>query len=60
MLLAFRQLVKKAELLGHTSDAIMTTVGGRNKITPSLSCDFVNYYIGWWLMYSDINIALDL
>lgn len=42
---AFRQLVKKAELLGHTSDAVMTTVGGRSKVTPSLTCDFVNYYI---------------
>ena len=46
MQIAFRQLVKKAELLGHVSDTVMTTVGGRSKVTPSLTCDFVNYYIG--------------
>jgi len=46
VLSAFRQLVKKAELLGHASDAMMTTAGGRSKVTPSLTCDFVNYYIG--------------
>ena len=44
--LACQQLLKKAELLGHTNDTVTAATGGRGKITPSLSCDFVNYYIG--------------
>jgi len=46
VVLARQQLLKKAELLGHTNDVVMATFGGRGKITPSLSCDFVNYYVG--------------
>jgi len=46
VVLACQQLLKKAELLGHTNDMAMATFGGRGKITPSLSCDFVNYYVG--------------